>query len=131
MAEDRPLQGEGKVTLSEALAEADREWEARVIPNGKEMNWNGHKLRFELSPSDCVGCFFKDKNECPECDDGAWVEDSPWCTGTPKEEGWYLLKIKSDDEIIYDTDKLIQCLWGLDWKYAHKEIIEWQKIEEN
>ena len=118
------------MTLSEALAEADRECEARVIPNGKEMTWNGHKLRFELSPSDCVGCFFKDKSECPDCDDGAWVEDNPWCTGTPTEEGWYLLKIKSDDEIIYDTDKLIQCLWGLDWKYAHNEIIGWQKIEE-
>ena len=120
------------MTFKEAIAEADREWEAKVIPNGKEMNWNGHKLRFELSPSNCVGCFFKDKNECPDCDDGAWVEDSPWCTGKPTDEGWYLLKIKSDDEIIYDTDKLIQCLWGLDWKYAHQGqgILAWQKINE-
>ena len=58
------------------------------------------------------------------------LDENPWHTGKPTEEGWYLLKIKSDDEIIYDTDKLIQCLWGLDWKYAHKEIIEWQKINE-
>jgi len=61
----------------------------------------------------------------------AWnTRPNPWHTGIPTEEGWYLLKIKSDDEIIYDTDKLIQCLWGLDWKYAHKEIIKWKKIEE-
>ena len=57
---------------------------------------------------------------------------SHWHTGKPTEEGWYLLKIKSDDEIIYDTDKLIQCLWGLDWKYAHQgqKILAWQKINE-
>ena len=53
---------------------------------------------------------------------------SDWHTGTPQEEGWYLLKVKSDDEIIYDTNRLIQCLWGLDWKYVHEEILEWQKI---
>ena len=56
---------------------------------------------------------------------------NPWHTGTPTEEGWYLLKVKSDDEIIYDTNRLIQCLWGLDWKYVHEEILAWQKIEED
>ena len=54
-----------------------------------------------------------------------------WHTGTPAEEGWYLLKVKSDDEIIYDTNRLIQCLCGFDWKYVHEEILEWQKIDEN
>ena len=54
-----------------------------------------------------------------------------WHTGTPQEEGWYLLKVKSDDEIIYDTNRLIQCLWGLDWKYVHEEILAWQKINED
>ena len=102
------------MTLSEALAEADREWEERVIQNGKEMNWNGHKLRFELSPSDCVGCFFKDKSECPDCDDGAWVEDSPWCTGKPTEEGWYLLAFKYGDE---DSRTFYEVLkWEGVWK---------------
>ena len=52
-----------------------------------------------------------------------------WHIGTPTEEGWYLLKVKSDDEVIYDTNRLIQCLWGLDWKYVHEEILAWQKIE--
>ena len=58
-------------------------------------------------------------------------KESPWHTGAPTEEGWYLLKVKSDDEIIYDTNRLIQCLWGLDWKYAHEEIFGWQKIDED
>lgn len=57
------------------------------------------------------------------------LTDSPWHTGIPTEEGWYLLKVKSDDEVIYDTNRLIQCLWGLDWKYVHEEILAWQKIE--
>lgn len=55
---------------------------------------------------------------------------NPWHTGTPTEEGWYLLKIKSDDEIVYDTNYLTPCVYGMDWRYAHEEIIEWQKIEE-
>ena len=59
-----------------------------------------------------------------------WNKRSNWHTGTPTETGWYLLKVKSDDEIIYDTNRLIQCLWGLDWKYAHEEILECQKIDE-
>lgn len=58
------------------------------------------------------------------------LDDTPWHTGTPTELGWYLLKIKSDDEMIYDTNQLIQSLWGLDWRYAHEEILGWQKIEE-
>ena len=46
-----------------------------MIPNGKEMTWNGHHLVFESEPDPCRGCFFADKNECPDCDEGAWVED--------------------------------------------------------
>lgn len=63
-----------------------------MIPNGKEMNWNGHHLVFESENYQCRGCFFADKDECPECDEGLWVEEdhSPWHTGTPTEEGWYL-----------------------------------------
>ena len=57
--------------------------------------------------------------------------ENGWHTGKPQEEGWYLLKMKSDDEIIYDTNRLIHCLWGLDWKYVHEEILAWQKIEED
>lgn len=50
-----------------------------MIPNGKEMNWNGHKLVFESEPGVCRGCFFADKNECPDCDEGLWVEEpSVW-----------------------------------------------------
>ena len=55
---------------------------------------------------------------------------NPWHTGTPTEEGWYLMKVKLDDEIIYDTNYLTPCVYGMDWRYAHEEIIEWQKIEE-
>lgn len=57
-------------------------------------------------------------------------ERSNWHTGTPTEEGWYLMKVKLDDEIIYDTNYLTPCVYGMDWRYAHEEIIEWQKIEE-
>jgi len=59
------------------------------------------------------------------------AERSNWHTGTPTEEGWYLMKVKLDDEIIYDTNYLTPCVYGMDWRYAHGEIIEWQKIEEN
>ena len=47
-----------------------------MIPNGKEMTWKGHHLVFEAEPNPCRGCFFADKDECPDCDEGAWVEDA-------------------------------------------------------
>ena len=60
-----------------------------MIPNGTTMNWHGHNLVFESENDQCRGCFFADKNECPDCDEGAWVEDnpSPWRKGVPTEEG--------------------------------------------
>lgn len=91
-----------------------------MIPNGEKMNWNGHHLVFDIP---CRGCFFADKDECPECDEGLWVEDnpSPWHTGTPTEEGWYVCKMKGTD--LYET----QYFTGVNW---NEEIIEaWQKIE--
>ena len=63
------------------------------------------------------------------CEEGE--TEGNWHTGTPTEEGWYLMKVKLDDEIIYDTNYLTPCVYGMDWRYAHGEIIEWQKIEEN
>lgn len=50
--------------------------------------------------------------------------------GIPTEEGWYLLKVKLEDEVIYDTNQLIPCLHGLDWRFCHEEIIGWRRIEE-
>ena len=55
---------------------------------------------------------------------------NPWHTGTPTEEGWYLLQFKDDntDEIRFDTIKLtkerIEHLNALAW-FVHP----WQKIE--
>lgn len=53
-----------------------------MIPNGKKMDWNGHNLTFESTTYHCRGCFFENKNECPDCDEGIWVEESSfWHTG--------------------------------------------------
>lgn len=104
-----------------------------MIPNGKEMNWNGHRLVFESEPDNCRGCFFADKRECPECDMGIWVEDSPWYTGTPTEEGWYLLKLVDEyGRITYDANYLRKGIKGMEWKYAFfgHVIIKWQSIED-
>ena len=115
------------MTFHEAITEADREWEERVIPNGKEMNWNGHRLVFESESSKCRGCFFGDKNECPDCDEGVWVEENPWCTGTPTEEGWYLLAFVEDGRRIYDANRLKKGIW----EYCLiGDIVEWQKIQD-
>ena len=51
-----------------------------MIPNGKEMTWNGHQLVFESKLDPCRGCFFADKDEWPDCDEGAWVEDDTEAT---------------------------------------------------
>ena len=69
-----------------------------MIPNGKQMDWNGHNLTFESEHDQCTGCFFANKNECPDCDEGIWVEEnpSPWHTGTPTENGTYVCRMKDD-----------------------------------
>ena len=56
------------------------------------------------------------------------LDENPWHTGTPTEEGWYLQRIKSKNNISYDTDYYENG----DWKYScvFREIIAWQKIEE-
>lgn len=101
-----------------------------MITNGKEMNWKGHRLVFESEPSKCFGCFFDDKDECPECDEGIWVEDSPWHTGTPTEEGWYLVALDLLPKVKvniyrYETDY---------YNKRHKfnlfdsTVVAWQKI---
>lgn len=47
--------------------------------------------------------------------------DSPWHTGTPTEEGWYLCKLKDTD--LYETTYF----HGYDWS---EYIEKWQKIED-
>lgn len=109
-----------------------------MIPNGKEMNWNGHKLVFESENNPCRGCFFDGKAECHECDEGVWVEEnpSPWHTGTPSEEGWYLVQHLSDAE--YCGSKFFVARWDGE-KFiivprppivvTHSHGTAWQKIE--
>ena len=68
-----------------------------MIENGKEMDWRGHHLVFESEPSNCRGCFFENRDSCPDCDKGIWVEDKAgdddtWHTGTPTEDGWYWIE---------------------------------------
>lgn len=68
-----------------------------MIPNGKEMEYDGHHLVFYSEPSACGGCFFEDNGSCPDCDQGIWVDASPssWNTGKPTEEGWYLIEYEN------------------------------------
>ena len=100
-----------------------------MIPNGKQMNWNGHHLVFESEQDNCRGCFFADKDACPDCDEGLWIEKnpSPWHTETPTEEGWYLIKYKEapNDPIQYAVEPF------KDGKWLHFSIerLAWQKIE--
>lgn len=62
------------------------------------------------------------------------VDENPWHTGTPTEEGWYLLKLVDEyGHITYDANYLRKEIKGMEWKYAFfgHVIIKWQKIEEN
>lgn len=95
-----------------------------MIPNGKEMNWKGHKLRFESEPDRCRGCFFIDKDQCPDCDEGAWVEDSPWCTGIPTEEGLYWV-FAPQGKRKYTSD----CFVDGNFIENGLHVVAWQKIE--
>lgn len=58
---------------------------------------------------------------------------SPWHTGTPTEEGWYLLKLVDEyGRITYYANYLRKGKKGMEWKYAFfgHVIIKWQSIED-
>lgn len=58
---------------------------------------------------------------------------NPWHTGTPTEEGWYLLKLVDEyGRITYDANCLRKGIKGMEWKYAFfgHVIIKWQSIED-
>lgn len=109
-----------------------------MIPNGEQMDWNGHNLIFESEPCSCRGCFFENRDSCPDCDEGIWVEDnpSPWHAGTPTEEGWYLVQHLSDAE--YCGSKFFVARWDGE-KFiinprppivvTYQQGTAWQKIE--
>ena len=95
-----------------------------MIPNGKKIDWHGHNLSFESEPSGCRGCLFANKNECPDCDEGIWVEEGyPWHIGIPTEEGEYLIKYRyPQNGLKHDVVQYPAPIWGM-------HIIEkWQKI---
>lgn len=58
---------------------------------------------------------------------------SSWHTGTPTEEGWYLLKMVDEyGRITYGTNYLRNGIKGMEWKYAFfgHVIIKWQSIQD-
>ena len=108
-----------------------------MIPNGKQIIIDGHNLTFESEPSDCRGCFFENRDSCPDCDGGMLVEEgSPWHTGVPTEDGDYLVKL--------DVGNNVYPYYVLKWNkkgwYSHYDmdypacpqhsVLKWQKIEE-
>ena len=114
-----------------------------MIPNGEEMNWNGHHLVFESENDPCRGCFFADKDECPECDEGLWVEknSSPWHTGLPTKEGKYLVKYayQLQNPSKYKIDYSVECFYidsvyvggtGFTGDWTTARILGWKEIED-
>lgn len=106
-----------------------------MIPNGKEMDWDGHHLVFESTTYQCRGCFFEDRGSCPDCDEGLWVEEnpSPWHTGKPTEEGWYLLALTT--KVFNDKPFCVAYMDGNHWLGINDfyilvdDVSAWQKIE--
>lgn len=55
------------------------------------------------------------------------LTDSPWHTGTPAEEGWYLLAVKHGEKIHYNANRLYS---GGEWFYSKLgDVLAYQKIE--
>ena len=104
---------------------------------GKRMEYEGHHLRYQ---SDCEGCFFDGKESCPDCDMGIWIEEnpSPWHTGTPTEEGWYLLHYPECKEQPYELAQwngehfvAVKPFHAIIVRIEASSVPYWQKIEEN
>ena len=60
-------------------------------------------------------------------------EQSPWHTGTPTEEGWYLIAIRFGDRIEYDSRKCRRTIDNNGNECMRFDgcnpVIAWQKIE--
>lgn len=53
------------------------------------------------------------------------LDENPWHTGTPTDEGWYLCKTKASDFSVHYYD-------GNKWDFCPLDfVIKWQKIEED
>lgn len=52
---------------------------------------------------------------------------NPWHTGTPTEEGWYLLKCS----YLECSDYIYETKYFTFYSELSENVIEWQKIEEN
>ena len=108
-----------------------------MIPNGEKIIIDGHNLTFESEPSDCRGCFFENRDSCPDCDGGMWVEEGyPWHTGVPTEDGDYLVKL----DVGHNVYPYYVLKWYKGGWYSHyymdypacpqHSVLKWQKIEE-
>lgn len=56
-----------------------------------------------------------------------------WHTGTPTEEGWYLVAFKYEDEegVRYTTDYFKDGKWAFPMVRDISKVVKWQKIEED
>ena len=59
------------------------------------------------------------------------LDDTPWHTGTPTEEGWYLLHVRGTIPFRVAYMRNWQWLSTDDSRIRTDVVIEWQKIEEN
>ena len=53
------------------------------------------------------------------------VDDSPWNTGTPSEEGWYVIAFLGANKRI----EYASAVWCYNEWDAHCQVLAWQKIE--
>lgn len=54
------------------------------------------------------------------------VDDNPWNTGTPSEEGWYLIAFLGANKRI----EYASAVWCYNEWDAHCQVLAWQKIDE-
>ena len=90
---------------------------------------DGCDMSREITIEDCIYLFNSLGRQIRDLQ-----ERGSWHTGTPTEEGWYLLKLVDEyGRITYDANYLRKGIEGMEWKYAFfgHVIIKWQKIEEN
>lgn len=102
------------------------------MKNGEIINVNGKRVIFFRDEEGCSGCAFQNDSSCPEdCDYGKFFElPNPWHTGTPTEEGNYLLRLRHAN-MKFDTANFRNGKFMSYHNHRHdpEDIIKWQKIE--
>ena len=111
--------------MTENLKRFRIEFTVDVHHEGVTKDWDWSNEEIKHSAIQELTCMV------PYPEDITFSEANPWHTGTPTEEGWYLVAFNYEFEegVRYTTDYFKDGKWAFPMVRDISKIVAWQKIE--